>query len=107
MSTQEIEALIAAINGLHLQRDASQSTPTCLTTATTDLYNQLSSRLEKYVSTLGDESRPFSKWLLRHEYTLVTEAANLPPEMRTSLLLDKLGQIVCPTHGSRRIRGPY
>ena len=57
------------------------------------MYNELSARVEKYAYGSDDETKPFKKWLLRHEYTVVTEAASLPPEMQTRLVLDKLGQI--------------
>ena len=42
--------------------------------------------------TSDDDSKPFPKWLLRYEYTLVKESESLPEEMRTRLLLDNLGQ---------------
>lgn len=48
--------------------------------------------VEKYRYLLDNETKPFEKWLLRHEYTVVTEAACLPPQMQTRLVLDKLGQ---------------
>lgn len=68
----------------------------CLTTSTqsthSEMYNHLSARVKKYYYGSGDDTKPFSKWLLRHEYTVVTEAARLPSEMETRLVLDKLGQ---------------
>lgn len=93
MATSEIEALTKAINSLlqlQLQRERPQETNPRPTTTSTETFNQLSTRIEKYVFASGDEIRPFSKWLLRHVYSLVTES--LPAEMRTRLLLDKLGQ---------------
>ncbi|XP_018347220.1 PREDICTED: uncharacterized protein K02A2.6-like [Trachymyrmex septentrionalis] len=59
---------------------------------TINVYNQLNTRIEKYVFTSDDESKPFPKWLLWYEYTLVKESESLPEEMRTRLLLDNLGQ---------------
>lgn len=65
--------------------------------------------MEKYHYGSGDETKPFEKWLQRHEYTVVTEAACLPPQMQTRLVLDKLGQAeydrlvnhIAPTDPSR------
>ncbi|XP_043264253.1 uncharacterized protein K02A2.6-like [Colletes gigas] len=57
-----------------------------------DAYNQLSARIEKYTYGTAEDTKPFRKWLLRHEFTICTEAACLSPEMRTRLVLDKLGQ---------------
>lgn len=48
--------------------------------------------MEKYTYGCGDETKPFSKWLQRHEYTIVTETTSLPPKSQTRLVLDKLGQ---------------
>lgn len=94
--SKQIEALTAAINSLlqfQVQNEKSKlESQTSPQGAVTDLYNQLSARVEKYSYGLGDEIKPFTKWLQRHEYTIVHEAASLPIEMRTRLILDKLGQ---------------
>lgn len=97
-ATEQIKALTAAINSLlqlHIRQDSSDGTHSSSGTQVkshTDLYNQLSTRVEKYVYGSGDTTKPFEKWLLRHDYTIVTESVSLPPEMRTRLVLDKLGQ---------------
>lgn len=88
MSSDEIKALTAAINALMQLQLRNEENQTSLS----DLYNQLSARVEKFSYESGDETRPFEKWLQRHEYTIVTETTPLPPEMRTRLVLDKLGQ---------------
>lgn len=95
--TKQLEALTAAINSLLQlqlnQRGGDQETTSqSHTSAHTGMYNHLSARVEKYHYGSGEETKPFAKWLLRHEYTVVTEAASLPPQMRTRLVLDKLGQ---------------
>ena len=97
-TAEQIKALTEAINGLlqlQLRQKQTESVSTPHGTqhmSKSDLYNELSARVEKYAYGSGDETKPFKKWLLRHEYTVVTEAASLPPEMQTRLVLDKLGQ---------------
>ncbi|XP_011859569.1 PREDICTED: uncharacterized protein LOC105557046 [Vollenhovia emeryi] len=71
------------------QQDQTSTSPT---TSHSDLYNQLSACVEKYAYGLGEDTKPFVKWLQRHEYTVVTETKSLPPEMQTRLILDKIGQ---------------
>jgi len=94
MASSQLETLTAAINSLlqlQLQREQSNEASAGLPSKSIDVYNQISTRIEKYVFASGDITRPFSKWLLRHKYTLVSESESLPPEMRTRLLLDNLG----------------
>ncbi|EFN79981.1 hypothetical protein EAI_12873 [Harpegnathos saltator] len=92
MVAQNLQALNAAVNNLlQLQLHQEQARAAKPNQAPADLYNQHSTRVEKYIYNIGDETL-FSKWLLCHEYTLVVEAT-LPPEMRTRLILDNLGQI--------------
>lgn len=91
--TKQLEALTAAVSNLlqlqFNQRGEDQGNPS---QTHSEIYNHLSARLEKYLYGSGDDTKPFTKWLLRHEYTVVTEAACLPPQMQTRLILDKLGQ---------------
>lgn len=92
----ELQALTATINTLvqlQLRNEQSKVSTPSSSMNFTDLYNQLSTRLEKFCFGTGDETKPFAKWLQRHEYTIVSEAASLPPEMQTRLILDKLGQV--------------
>lgn len=94
MATPDIQALTAAINNLvqmHMHQEqlrAANPLPSA-----SDLYNQLSTRIDKYTFGTGEDTKAFSKWLLRHEFTLVVESTPLPLEMRTRLILDKLGQV--------------
>ncbi|XP_046142387.1 uncharacterized protein K02A2.6-like [Osmia bicornis bicornis] len=99
-ATEAIKTLTATINALlqHQLRNERAGEPTAgpangRSISHSDLYNQLFARVEKYVFGVGDETKPFVKWLQRHSYTVVTEASVLPPEMQTRLILDKLGQI--------------
>lgn len=90
--TKQLEALTAAVSNLlqlQLNRGEDQGNPS---QTHSEIYKHLSARLEKYLYGSGDDTKPFTKWLLRHEYTVVTEAACLPPQMQTRLVLDKLGQ---------------
>lgn len=100
-TAEQIEDLTAAINSLlqlRLQQCQAQTASTSHGTqrsTESDLSNQLSAREEKCAYGSGDEIKPFKKWLLHHEYTVVEEAVSLPPEMQTRLGLDKLGQTEC------------
>ncbi|XP_024875935.1 uncharacterized protein LOC112457239 [Temnothorax curvispinosus] len=92
---RQIEALTAAVNSLlqlQLNKEKSEASSSAHTSSHSEMYNHLSTRVEKYHYGTGDETKPFAKWLLRHEYTVVTEASCLPPQMQTRLVLDKLGQ---------------
>lgn len=83
----EIQALTDAIANLlklQLQNEQSKSSTSSTTTIPSDLYNKLSSRIEKYSFSTGEDIKIFDKWLQRHEYTIISEAATLSPEMRNS-----------------------
>ena len=90
----DIKALTDAINSLlQLQLSKAEVESQQQLGQQSDLYNQLSSRLDKYVYDTVDGTRPFEKWLRRHEYTIVEEAKALPSEMRTRLITAKLGEL--------------
>lgn len=99
-ATEAVQTLTATINALLQQQleksnadqQSAASTSTENTTWQYDLYNQLFNRVEKYVSVVNGETKPFEKWLRRHEYTVIKQANVLPAEMQTRLILDNLGE---------------
>lgn len=117
-AARQIEALTAAVNGL-LQLQLNQrgggdpeTSSQARTPSHSETYNHLSARVEKYYFGSGEDVKLFSKWLLHHEYIVVTEAACLPSPMQTCLVLDKLGQAefdrlldhIAPTDPSRMLQ---
>lgn len=96
-TASQIEILTAAVNSLlqlqlNRQGEEQEDSARPHTSSHIETFNHLSARVEKYNYGSGDEIKPFEKWLLRYEYTIVTETVCLPSEMRTRLVLDKLGQ---------------
>ncbi|XP_011861714.1 PREDICTED: uncharacterized protein K02A2.6-like, partial [Vollenhovia emeryi] len=96
-STSQLETLTAAVNSLlqlqlNRQGEKQEDLARPHSPSQIEIFNHLSARVEKYSYGSGDEIKPFEKWLLRYEYTIVTETGCLPAEMRTRLVLNKLGQ---------------
>ncbi|XP_011859820.1 PREDICTED: uncharacterized protein K02A2.6-like [Vollenhovia emeryi] len=96
-TTSQLETLMAAVNSLlqlqlNRQEEKREDPARPHSPSQIEIFNHLSARVEKYSYGSGDEIKPFEKWLLRYEYTIVTETSCLPAEMRTRLVLDKLGQ---------------
>ena len=90
----DIKALTDAISSLlQFQLSKAEAESQQQLGQQSDLYNQLSGRLDKYVYETIDGTRPFEKWLRRHEYTIVEEARALTPEMQTRLITAKLGEV--------------
>lgn len=87
--SNEIKQLTETIKNL-LQLQATQLQQNIVgnksSSSQTEFFNQLSNRLHKYQYNTGKGPKPFKKWLNSHEYTITTEAASLPEEMKTRLI---------------------